>query len=602
MDESDSVVEQEGGPDRFLDAVLVLGKDLEGLPSELVEAMRSVYFEPGQVIEKRYEVLQILGFGRSGIVYKVSDRHAEGEIKALKALLPTLVDDEAVWQGFVAEFDVIRGLEHPNIAGVYDCDGADQVKYVSMEYVEGKPLTCIVNDCEGPLPIQHVLDIVCQICNALSYAHERTIHGNLKPQNVMVQADGTVKLLDFAVAKLASSNCSAHLDELMETAHYRAPELVGNEASPDAGADIYSLGVILYEMLTGRALVGPVRLGVNEWNPDVPERLNALIEGMLHSDLEKRPSSIREVQRSLRKGNGKRRGRTVMFVAAVFVLLAVIAGGHRMVFSRRDRIVPPTTSRSATGPQNEAVVFERPGETTPTPTMREELGEPVDNAPEAAVPPQVPALPTVTAADAVEASIGADEQRVAAEDADAATFASQTYTLAMGEFQQAGQHQQANSFDDALAAYQSSRGLFAQAAEEADRARLEKAALERARENMTVAKSHAEKKQAATYAATGYARAEEKRLASETQQSSGEAISLCNEAERLYLLAYVEANEALARVAENETPEVATDEVVEDPETGAVARLTRVRVLKIYDNDVWFEYEGYRFFLTIELE
>jgi len=300
VDENKSIGDQDTVGDGFLEPFLPKGRSVGDLPTDFVEGQLSVHFEPGHVIAGRFEIIEQLGFGGMGAVYKVKDRLMPGEAKALKVMLPVLVHVESLRQRFVAEVQAAQRLSHPNIVRVHDIGEDQEQQFFTMEFVEGKTLRGWLNERGGRLPMGEALQIVDQICAGLEEAHRSTIHRDLKPQNIMILPGGTVKILDFGLAKLMTPGRMTRSSMALGTAYYQAPEQAMDSANVDTRADIYSLGIIVYEMLTGKIPMARAR-AASQLNPDVPEALDVVIDKMLQMEPDDRPPSVAEVRRLLRE-------------------------------------------------------------------------------------------------------------------------------------------------------------------------------------------------------------------------------------------------------------------------------------------------------------
>jgi len=545
------------GSKRSLKAFLPKGRSLSDLPDEMVADLLTMYVQPGGEIADRFTA-RMLGFGSTGAVYKVTERFATEGDSAVKMLLPTLTKDEGRLREFMDEYAVFQELDHPNIVRVYDHGEAEGFTYFAMDFVRGDTLKRWVTHRGGHVPIKEALKVALQICDGLSYAHKRTIHGDLKPQNIIVQADGTVKLVDFAVAKLMNAEWMTRSSEALGTAWYVAPELMTEGVEADVRADVYSLGTILYEMFTGKERTGKVYLAASEWNRKVPAALDTLIDRMLDPDPDKRPGSIDEVTRWLRKVARRKRRRIAACAAVGLVMIAAVAGGYRIMSGRRTAGREPGLSLSAV-------------------ESRDRLARPV--LPDEAAPAVAALLEDttsllMTAGDVVSVRNQAREQRNAAERLDAVNLVPDLFNQAVHDFEQGEEYERTKTFDKARAAYESSLGMFVRAAEEAKRTSDEIGALEFAKATSERAKVYAETQQGATYAPERYAEAEAKRAAAERQQSRTEAADLYREAERLYLLAYVDAGDAMGRSVEDGARGHVTGEpaesIVESGSTGPV--------------------------------
>ena len=269
---------------------------------------------PGQTFGNRYEIKSVLGVGGMGMVYKANDKEL-GEVLAIKTLKPEMVAADAnALERFKSEIKLARKIAHRNVVRTYDLGEFGGVYYISMEFVEGKSLKDLIKE-RGRLPASVVLPIAKQLCRALEVSHdEGVIHRDIKPQNMVVQADGVLKVMDFGIARLATRpKDSGHTEAgmVVGTPEYMAPEqLLGDEL--DARADLYATGVVLYECLTGRVPITadtPITLiaKVLEEQPqppravqsDVPAELSDLVMWVLAKEREKRPKSAAELHARL---------------------------------------------------------------------------------------------------------------------------------------------------------------------------------------------------------------------------------------------------------------------------------------------------------------
>ncbi len=269
-------------------------------------------FTPGQMIAERYRVVAMAGRGGMGEVYRAEDLKL-GQLVAIKFLPEILSQDAAALARFHSEVRIARQVSHPNVCRVFDIGEADGTPFLSMEYVDGEDLASVVRRI-GRLSPDKATEVARQICAGLAAAHERdVIHRDLKPANVMLDGAGKIRITDFGLAGIAASIQGA--DIRAGTPAYMAPEqLVGKEVTPKS--DIYSLGLILYEILTGKrafeASTLPELIKLREQgtitNPSTLVRdLDPLIERVILRCLEvdpgKRPVSALQVAAALPGGD-----------------------------------------------------------------------------------------------------------------------------------------------------------------------------------------------------------------------------------------------------------------------------------------------------------
>jgi serine/threonine-protein kinase len=269
-------------------------------------------FAPGQMIAERYRVVSLAGRGGMGEVYRAEDLKL-GQLVAIKFLPEMLSQDPAALARFHSEVRIARQVSHPNVCRVFDIGEADGVQFLSMEYVDGEDLASVVRRI-GRLSPDKATEVARQICAGLAAAHERgVVHRDLKPANVMLDGAGKIRITDFGLAGIAASIQGA--DIRAGTPAYMAPEqLAGKEVTTKS--DIYSLGLILYEILTGKrafeASTLPELIKLREQgtitNPSTLVRdLDPLIERVilrcLETDPAKRPISALQVAAALPGGD-----------------------------------------------------------------------------------------------------------------------------------------------------------------------------------------------------------------------------------------------------------------------------------------------------------
>ncbi|MDD1721849.1 MAG: protein kinase [Euryarchaeota archaeon] len=206
----------------------------------------------------QFEILQCLGRGGMGVVYKARQKSLN-RVVALKILAPEREKDAAFARRFATEAETLARLNHPNIITVHDFGVAGGMFYLVMEFVDGVNLRRLLQD--GKLSPEEALAVVPPVCDALQYAHDRgVVHRDIKPENLLLDREGRIKIADFGIAKILAHNGSAASETrtVMGTPRYMAPEQVQHPERVDHRADIFSLGAVLYEMLTGEAPAGAV--------------------------------------------------------------------------------------------------------------------------------------------------------------------------------------------------------------------------------------------------------------------------------------------------------------------------------------------------------
>jgi tRNA A-37 threonylcarbamoyl transferase component Bud32 len=337
----------------------------------------------GDLIAGRYEVRGAVGRGGMGRIYRVYDRIL-GEELALKTLLPDHVEDKIVLERFFNEARIARSLSHPNVIRVHDIGQADGTVYISMELLKGKSLRQMLDLLQPGqrLPIAGILRMFDALCAALDYAHHFTVHRDIKPENVMILTDGSVKLMDFGISKLKSNPNLTSASIVMGTPHYMAPEQLRNTSTVDARADIYSVGVMLYEVITGDRPTGLAK-PASKLRGEVPAALDPIIEKCCQPDPNKRFQSAGELRSALRAvridieqksssgesssasvgsaRSGARGGRRYSLAAISFVaILAIAAGGLRWAETRRQELLAAAPSGLATLPLPDTGVAEDP--------------------------------------------------------------------------------------------------------------------------------------------------------------------------------------------------------------------------------------------------
>lgn len=261
----------------------------------------TVVFRPGQVIAGRYTVIGMIGRGGMGCIYRVRDNVLQEDV-ALKTLLPQFAREKMVVDRFFNEARIARGLSHPNIVRVHDIGMAGELLYISMELIRGKSLRNILEQLAPGqrLPARTTLRVMDELCAALEYAHRHTVHRDIKPENVMVCEDGSVKLMDFGISKLMDARGLTSTSMIMGTPYYMSPEQQRDSANVDARADIYSLGVMLYEILTGNMPTG-VPKPASQLRREVPPALDPIVAQCVDPNPAERYQSASELRQALQQ-------------------------------------------------------------------------------------------------------------------------------------------------------------------------------------------------------------------------------------------------------------------------------------------------------------
>lgn len=223
-----------------------------------------------RLLAGRYELIQKIGDGGMAVVYKAKDKLLNRYI-AIKILRPEFTKDEVFVENFKRESQAAAKLSHPNIVGVYDVGKEGNINYIVMELVDGRPLSDIIAE-EAPMDYRTVINIARQVASALSVAHKnKIIHRDVKPHNILMTKDGVAKLADFGIAKAVNDATLSTGSKVIGSIHYFSPEQArGNYV--DERSDIYSLGIVMYEMITGRVPFdgdNPVTVALKHINEDV---------------------------------------------------------------------------------------------------------------------------------------------------------------------------------------------------------------------------------------------------------------------------------------------------------------------------------------------
>ncbi|MBU2640737.1 MAG: serine/threonine-protein kinase [Thiobacillus sp.] len=251
----------------------------------------------------RYEILDEIGQGAMGTVYRARDPMIE-RVVAIKTVSISLLQQEGAGAEarFLREAQSAGRLSHPNIVTIYDVSEANGLAYIAMEYLSGKTLRDIMN--QGPMPLDLILDTITQMAEALAFAHEHgVIHRDIKPANVVItRQHGRIKLTDFGIAHLVNSN-HTQTGQMLGSPRYMSPEQAMGRVI-DGRSDIFSLGAVLYEMLTGQyafdgeslptiiyRVISEMPVPVEVVRPKIPAGLTSLLASMLSKNPEERPDA-----------------------------------------------------------------------------------------------------------------------------------------------------------------------------------------------------------------------------------------------------------------------------------------------------------------------
>lgn len=264
----------------------------------------------GKVIGNRYEILEKIGEGGMATVYKAKDNILKRNV-AVKVLRDEFITDDEFVKRFNTEAQSAASLSHPNIVSIYDVGHEDAVYYIVMELVQGKTLKEIITQ-DGVLPWKWSVNITIQVASALETAHRNNIvHRDIKPHNIIITEDGIAKVTDFGIAKAVSNSTITAFGTTIGSVHYFSPEHARGGYT-DAKSDIYSLGVVMYEMLTGRVPFDadtPVSIALKHMqekpvepiklNPSIPYAINKIIMKAMEKDTIARYQSATEMLRDL---------------------------------------------------------------------------------------------------------------------------------------------------------------------------------------------------------------------------------------------------------------------------------------------------------------
>jgi len=280
-------------------------EDIYSAPTKTIETPQEMLAR-GAIFAQRYEIIEELGRGGMGKVFRVLDKKINEEV-ALKIINPEVAADRKTIERFASELKMARQISHKNVCRMYHLSEEDGTHYITMEYVPGENLKNMIRMTKN-LSLGASLHIARQVCQGLSEAHRLgVVHRDLKPSNIIIDRDGNARILDFGIARSLKSKAITGLGGLIGTPEYMSPEQAETR-DVDQRSDLYSLGVILFEMLTGRVpFEGETLLSVvmkhksekppepKKINPQIPDELNRVILTCLEKDREKRYQSADEL-------------------------------------------------------------------------------------------------------------------------------------------------------------------------------------------------------------------------------------------------------------------------------------------------------------------
>lgn len=266
----------------------------------------------GRVLGNRYEILEKIGGGGMALVYKATCRLLNRFV-AVKILRAEFTEDEEFVKKFKRESQAAASLSHPNIVGIYDVGMEDNIYYIVMEYIKGQTLKDLIKQ-KGSIGVDFATNIAIQISSALEHAHKNHIvHRDIKSHNILIKEDNTVKVTDFGIARAVSSSTITNTGNVIGSVHYFSPEQARGGYT-DEKSDIYSLGVVMYEMLTGRLPFegeSPIAVALkhiqeepvrpSDINQRIPKSINDIILKCMDKDVNNRYNSMSEIISDLRQ-------------------------------------------------------------------------------------------------------------------------------------------------------------------------------------------------------------------------------------------------------------------------------------------------------------
>ncbi len=328
--------------------------------------------EPGMVLAQRYEIVEILGQGGMGAVYKATDRELNRTV-AIKVIRPDLARDRGIVDRFKQELLLAHQVTHRNVIRIYDLSEADGMKFITMEYVEGENLLTLLHE-KKKFSAEEAVEIMQQVCRALEAAHTvGVIHRDLKPQNIMRDKTGRILVMDFGLARTLEGDGMTQSGALVGTMEYMSPEQALGKPL-DQRSDIFALGLIFYEMLTGQmpfkadsTIASLIRrtqeqvAPLSDHDASIPRSVSSIVQKCLERDLELRYKTAAELLADLETWQGKRAGATLSFepkigpwgrtipwpsITAGLIVVLLAIGGYRF----RDKLFSSSSARPSAAP------------------------------------------------------------------------------------------------------------------------------------------------------------------------------------------------------------------------------------------------------------
>ncbi len=279
--------------------------------------------EIGTVLANRYEIVRRIGEGGMGAVYQARDVELN-RVVAVKVIRPSLAKNPEILNRFKQELILARQVTHKNVIRIYDLAEFDGVKFITMDFIDGRDLKSVLR-ANGKFEPRQAAEIIEQVCRGLEAAHsEAVIHRDLKPQNIMMDRSGKITVMDFGIARSTAPGGMTHTGALIGTPEYMSPEQAKGEKL-DARSDLFAVGIIFYELLTGdtpyKAETSMASLYKRTWEkvpppielvPETPKPLNAIAVRCLEIDREKRYASATEILADLEVWLGPRAGTRIL--------------------------------------------------------------------------------------------------------------------------------------------------------------------------------------------------------------------------------------------------------------------------------------------------